>query len=232
MSADIVRRTFAADLTPGEGRTIDCRIVAYGEQIEHNDGLGDVPMGVVYREEWAHGTFTHQQKAANRVLANVEHEEGVAGIVGHGLALREDTDGLYGSFKIHDTPTGNTALTLIKEGVLNTVSLEARIMKSVKTHAGVIRRVKANLQAVAFARHGAYPSAVVLAVREPQTLDSELEVEELPERLRPFDMPPELVQRCHDLGIELPERYEAHPDMDPPEASGTSDTAPAETTDN
>ena len=215
----LIRREFAADLTPGDGRTVDCRIVPYGERIEHNDGLGGVPKGMPYTEEWAAGAFSHQLKAANRVLANVEHEEGLRGIVGHGIALIERHDGLYGSFKFHDNPDGDKALMLVKEGVLDTVSLEADSRKSIRTREGVVLRVKARLRNVAFARFGAYDGAAVLAVREAAI------IEELPEELQPFEMDSETVERCRRLGIDLPQRYQAHPDeTDTPAETGTSES--------
>jgi HK97 family phage prohead protease len=200
----LLHREFAAKVTAGDGRTVDVKIVPYGEQIEHNDGLGGVPKGVMYREEWAAGAFDHQLSAANRVLANCEHERGIRGVVGHGLVLRSDPDGLYGSFKIHDTDAGTTALTLIREGIFDSVSLEAHARKAVKTAAGVIRRVKADLVGVSFSRFGAYPSAKVLAIRE--------EAEIVDEDLVPVDMDPELVARLRARGVVLPDRYQAHPD--------------------
>lgn len=197
----LIRREYAADLTPGEGRTVDCRIVPYGERITHNDGLGGVPKGQPYEEEWAPGCFTHQLNAANRVLANFEHQDGLAGVVGHGTALIEREDGLYGSFKMHPGPDGDKALMLIQEGVLNSVSLEANNRRSIRDAAGVIRRVKANLRNVAFSRFGAYKNAVVLAVREPAVL--------IDEELLPYDLDPAIVERVRRLGVELPERYKA-----------------------
>jgi HK97 family phage prohead protease len=223
----IVHRTYAADLTPGDGRTVDVKIVPYGEQIEHDDGLGGVPIGIPYVEEWTHGTFKHQLKAANRVLANGEHQEGIAGIVGHGIALREASDGLYGSFRIHDTPDGDKALVLINEGVWDGVSLEARLSKSQKTARGVIRRVKAHLEAIAFTRKGAFDSARVLAVRERAAAAATLEnePEPIPDEYLPIDINPEVVERCRRLGLHLPERYQAHPDETdtPDDESGTSE---------
>lgn len=221
---ELIRREYAADLTPGDGRTVDCRIVPYGERIEHDDGLGGLPAGMPYTEEWAAGAFTHQLKAANRVLANVEHQEGLAGIVGHGVALIERSDGLYGSFKLHDNADGDKALMLVKEGVLDSVSLEARPQKTVRTRDGVVRRVKAHLEAVAFARFGAYPGAQVLAVRTAATF----ETEEIPEELLLAPMDAEIVERVRRLGVSLPERYaEAHPATGTPDESGTPASAPA-----
>lgn len=223
---EVIHRTFAADLNPGDGRTVDVRIVPYGEQVQHNDGLGGLPKGQPYTEEWAPGTFAHQEKAANRVLANAEHQQGIAGVVGHGAALLERSDGLYGSFKIHETPDGDKALILIREGVYNTVSLEARPVKSIRK-AGVVLRVKAHLEAIAFSRFGAYAGAQVLAVREQAFEDEEA----IPEDLKPLDMDPETVERCRRLGISLPQRYEAHPaETDTPAQSGTSADGTRQTT--
>jgi HK97 family phage prohead protease len=210
----LLHRTFAAAPAAGDGRTVDVKIVPYGEQIEHNDGHGGVPKGVVYREEFVHGAFSHQLNAANRVLANAEHEEGIRGVVGHGILLREEKDGLYGSFTIHPTAAGETALILIREGIYDTVSLEARPRRSVRSHAGVIQRVKADLRGLAFARFGAYKGARVLALRE--------QAETIEEELLPVDLDPELVARCAALGIDLPQRYQAHPaDTGTPDTSGT-----------
>ena len=52
----------------------------------------------------------------------------------------------------------------------------------------------------------------MLAVREEVILDEEL---------LPIDLDPELVERCRRLGIELPQRYQAHPaESDTPAESG------------
>lgn len=223
----LLRREFAADITAGDGRTVDVKIVPYGEQIEHNDGLGGVPKGVMYREEFVAGSFDHQLTAANRVLANCEHERGILGVVGHGLALISRDDGLYGSFKIHATSAGDTALELIREGVFSTVSLEAVERKSVRTAAGVIQRVKADLRGVSFARFGAYASARVLAIRE----EAETVFDE---DLLPVVPDPELIERCRRLGIRLPQRYQAHPDepADTPAEAGTSEDGTRQPEDN
>jgi len=219
----LLHREFSAELTPGDGRTVDVRIVPYGETITHADGHGGVPVGVPYQEQWMPGVFSGQVKAANRVLVNVEHQKGLAGVVGHGIVLREGADGFYGSFKLHETPDGDKALMLVREGVLQSVSLEAIAAKSVKSANGVIQRVKARLVNIALTRFGAYPSAQVLALREETILD---------ESLFPVTLPEETINRCRALGIRLPQRYlEAHPaETDTPASTGTSEdgTRPAE----
>jgi HK97 family phage prohead protease len=215
-------RTFAADLTAGDGRTIDVRVVPYGERITHNDGLGGLPKGMPYTEEWAPGAFAGQERAANRVLVNFEHQEGIGGIVGHGTALIERTDGLYGSFKLHETPDGDKALMLVREGVLGGVSLEAKARRSIRTAGGVIQRVKAHLVGVALCRAPAYPGSVVLALREQAEL--------IDEDLLPVSPDPQLIERCRQLGIKIPQRFEAHPDVtDTPAETGTSEDGTRQT---
>jgi HK97 family phage prohead protease len=214
-------RSFEAELTPGDGRTVDVRIVPYNETIEHNDGHGGVPKGVMYRERWMPGVFRNQERAPNRVLANFEHQEGIAGVVGHGKMLRETADGFYGSFKMHETPDGDKALMMVHEGILGGVSLEAWPVKggSVRTHDGVIQRVKARLVGVAFTRVPAFSGSVVLAVREKADITDEIDPE-----LLPVEVDPQLIERCRQLGVSLPARYQAHPaETDTPAEAGTSE---------
>jgi HK97 family phage prohead protease len=201
-----LERTYEVNLEVAKGRTVDVRIVPYGETALVDDGFGGAPAGVAYREQFMPGVFSHQVNAANRVLANVEHERGIGGIVGRGLALREASDGFHGSFKLLENPDGDKALMLINEGVFTGISLEARPMKNVRTHEGIVQRVKAHLRGIAFCREGAYSGAQVLAVREATFVDEEL--------LLP-DTDPDLVERCRRLGLRLPQRFEAHPEDEP-----------------
>lgn len=219
-------RAYDADIAAGTGRTIDVRIVPYGETATVNDGFGGVARGVPYQEQWMPGVFNHQLNAANRVLANVEHQLGIQGIVGHGLALREASDGFHGSFKAHENADGDKALMLVNEGVFSGISLEAQPVKNIRTSAGVVQRVKANLRGIAFCRQGAFAGAQVLAVREAHNV-----VDEIDESLLPVDMDPETVERCRRLGISLPQRYQTHP-ADTPAQTGTSEAAPVESSDN
>jgi HK97 family phage prohead protease len=215
-------RTFAAEMSAGDGRTVDVRIVPYGETAIALDGYGGVARGIPYTEQWMPGVFTHQERAANRVLANFEHHSGLAGVVGHGLVLREAPEGFYGSFRMHETPDGDKALMLVKEGVLGGVSLEAQPVKSVRNAAGIVQRVKANLKAIALCREPAYAGAMVLAVRTAPVFDEEL---------LPVEIDPDLLARCERLGIAVPERMKAHPAEGTPAEAGTPEdgTRPTET---
>lgn len=166
------------------------------------------------------GVFDKQLRAANRILLNFEHQHGIAGIVGHGVELRRDTDGYHGSFRVHETPDGDKALHLAREGVLGGASLEAFIRKSFKTAAGVVQRVAAHLDAVALCREPAFSGAVVTAIREEEDFTEEFVIDQA---LLPVEPDAELVERCRRLGIEIPQRYQAHPaQTDTPAQAGTS----------
>lgn len=213
--AGFLRREFAADLKVGDGRTVDVRIVPYGERVRHNDGSHGG--GQWYEEEFLEGVFDHQVNAANRVHANVEHESGVNGTVGFGVLLRSvPGDGFHGTFRLLDTPAGETARQLIDAGALDGVSLEAKEVRTIRGADGVLRRAKANLRAIAFTRFGSYRGAKVLAMREEpeQVLD---------EAVLPVEMDAGLIERLRAQGVELPSRYKAHPaGTDTPPEGGTS----------
>jgi HK97 family phage prohead protease len=184
-----------------EGRTVDVRVVPFDEVAR----VADPPDYRPYEEQWMPGAFDHQVKAANRLHANYEHRRDITSVVGHGLSLRAQPDGYHATFTIHETNAGETALALLRGGALPSVSLEAEPVKSTRSAAGVVQRVKANLKGIAFCREGAFAGAQVLAVRQPPH-------EIVDEALLPVDMDPELVERCRRLGIKLPHRYQAHPD--------------------
>ena len=178
----VLRRAFAAELQAGDGRTVDVRVVPYGVSAEVSDG------GPVYREEWVAGCFDDQLVAGHRlkVLLNFEHGPGISNVIGKGVALRSQPDGLHGSFRVLETQDGDKALALVRDGILDGVSLEAYAKKTIRTAEGVVRRVKAHLHNVALCRQPAFADALVLAVREEVIFDEEF--------LLP-DIDPELVDR-------------------------------------
>lgn len=213
-------RVVATELHAGDGRTVDCRIVPYGERAQANDGLGGLPRGVMYDEEILPGAFDHQLNVAHRVLVNVEHEQGIGGVVGKGVALESRHDGLYGAFRMLETPNGETALQLVREGALGGVSFEAKFDVS-RALNGVVQRVKANLRNIALCREPAYSRALVLGLRQaPAVILNEDDF--------PLAFDAELAKRIEALGLEVPERLKvAHPAYGTPASSGTPAAAPA-----
>jgi HK97 family phage prohead protease len=218
----VLHREFSAELSAGDGRTVDVRIVPYRTPAEVSDDGR-----TIYREEWDDNCFDEQLVAGHRlkVLLNFEHLSGISNIVGKGISLRSvPGDGLHGSFRMDEGQDGDKALRLVQDGILDGVSLEAFPKKSIRTTDGVVRRVRAHLHNVALCRRPAFSDARVLAVREEthQIID---------EALLPVDMDPDLVERCRQAGAILPQRYQAHPDATgTPASTGTPEDGTRQTT--
>lgn len=211
----LAKRSFPVELYPGVGRTVDLRIVPYGERATVADGLGGVPFGVQYEEEFLPGVFDGQLNAAHRVYLDHEHGDKLSDVVGRGLELASRSDGFYGSFRFLDDADGDKALLLVREGVLTGASVSCFFKKSIRTANGVVQRAKAHLDRVALCRQGVYPGAVVLGLRSA--------LPELDEELLPVPFEPELAERLERLGLEVPNRLRAHPATGTPVNPGTPD---------
>ena len=165
MDGQVIHREFQAELeATGDGRNIDLRIVPYGVTARVSDDGGRT----FYDEVWEPGVFDRQMKAAHRidVLMNFEHQQGIGGVVGRGVALRDSDAGAEGTFRMLSGGDADKTLELVNEGVLTGVSLEAVAERSVRGADGVVRRVKARLRNIALCRMPAFADAQVLAVRE------------------------------------------------------------------
>lgn len=215
---ELLKREFAAEASVGDGRTIDLRMVPYDEAALVDDGDGP------YHEEFAPGAFDGQTEHAHRVYMNFQHEKGIRSVVGKGVTLESRPDALYGSFRAFEDADGDKALLLVREGVLTGASIEFMPKKggSIRTAAGVVRRIKAHLDAVALCRVGAYAGAGVIGTRG-KDVDDEDEHHILDATLIPAPIDPERVERLRAQGIVLPDRYQAHPAQDTPAPPGTSD---------
>ena len=144
-------------------------------------------------------------------------------IVGKGVALRSEPDGLHGSFSVHETQDGDKALDARQATGSSTASRSRRApKKTIRTPRGRRPpRQGAPATRSPSAASAPSPSAIVLAVREEADHRRGASAQST-------DIDPELVDRCRRLGIELPQRYQAHPDeTDTPAETGTSETAPA-----
>lgn len=224
--AVLIREFVASDISV-EGRTVDVRLVPFGEVAR----VADPPRFEVYREEWLPGVFDHQLNAANRIKAKYGHSESVLDVVGQGISLRsEPGDGYHVSANIHRTPQGETVLEMLRGGALPCVSLEAMPVRNRPGRDGIVQRVKANLKAFAFCEQGAFAGARVLAIREAH--EEIVEETVIAKEFLPTNIDDETVERCRRLGITLPQRYEAHPDeTDTPAEAGTSEDGTRQPTD-
>lgn len=126
-------------------------------------------------EVFTRGAFARAAEAPHRVkVSDQQHNRMV--VIGHATELRDANDGLYGTLKIADTSAGRDTLTLLRDGVLDELSVE--FVPQVKymqvrqegstTH---IRHDRAMLIGVSPVSQGAYgQDAKVLAVRAKQAM--------------------------------------------------------------
>jgi HK97 family phage prohead protease len=161
MANELLHRTFTPDLevrSKGDGRTVVGIAVPYNRPQRINDHL---------TEEFVRGAFNHQMKAANRVSFARDHIALGGTLIGCAKMLRDDASGLYGEWRVSNTPTGNDTLELMKDGALRELSVGFRERRDGNRRAGnVTQRVKADLFEVAVVLEGAYGAgATVSAVR-------------------------------------------------------------------
>jgi HK97 family phage prohead protease len=151
------------DLTvQGDGRLMYGRAVPYNVTAD----VGN------FKERFVPGVFSRQLAAATNGFVKLydSHDTRLAGRahIGKTEELREQPDGLYGAWRIFDTPAGNTALTMYREGEITGLSIGFKPNPgagSRKTADGVIERLSGHLDHVALTSEPVYAGASVLAVR-------------------------------------------------------------------
>ena len=153
-------RSYELDLevrAEGDGRTICGICVPYNVEQRIHAGLTEV---------FLPGAFDTVTRAAHRVKLLMGHDsKGLP--LGRATTLREDSNGLYGEFRVSKTDIGDQALELIRDGVLTNLSVGFQPLKDNRRKDGIVERVKAHLAEVSLVTFGAYgEKAAVAAVRE------------------------------------------------------------------
>jgi HK97 family phage prohead protease len=161
------RAATVVDIDTDRG-TIDALLVSYGmrAQIDHD----------LY-EEFSRGAFASAVAAPHRVkVSNQQHDMKVT--IGRAVEIREEGDGVYGRLHIADTAAGRDVMTLLREEILDELSIEflpqKRYMKVEKLPEGglLVRHDRAVLKGVSPVAHGAYGrGSRVLAVRAQTIYD-------------------------------------------------------------
>lgn len=177
----------ANDLLAGEVQTRAATVV----DIDTEHGIIDALM-VTYEqraqidhdlfEEFSPGAFASAISSPHRVkVSNQGHD--MKSTIGRALELREESGSLYGRLKISDTTAGRDVLTLLRDEILDELSIEfvpqKRYMKVEKLAEGglLIRHDRAVLKGISPVAHGAYGrGSRVLAVRA-QTIFEERSAE-------------------------------------------------------
>lgn len=190
-------RTFEAIEVAADGRNLEILCVPFNTPAR----VADPPDFVPYDEEFLFGSMAGATKAPHRVLLDFEHQTSMSGVLGHAQELEERDDALYGRFRVTEHPDGDKALSLVREKVLTGASVMFKPLRSVRSAAGVVQRVKVHLDRLSLCRVGAYEAAQVLAVRSQDVIGDA--VEEIP----PFD--PELAEQLVALGLTVPDSLRA-----------------------
>jgi HK97 family phage prohead protease len=154
------------DFNQAEG-IVEAKLAAYEVEVDIFSDLSEV---------FARGAFARSAKLPGRVkVSDQQHNRMV--VIGHAVELRDEADGLYGLLKIADTSAGRDTLTLLRDGVLDELSVEfvpqAKYMKVTRNKDGKthVRHERATLIGVSPVSEGAYGQAAkVLKVRANQML--------------------------------------------------------------
>lgn len=162
-----VRAATVVDIDTERG-IIDALMVTYGHraQIDHE-----------LFEEFSPGAFASAVSAPHRVkVSNQGHDMRVT--IGRALEIREQDGALFGRLHIADTSAGRDVLTLMREEILDELSIEfmpqKRYMKVEKLAEGglLVRHDRAVLKGISPVAHGAYGrGSRVLAVRAQSMYD-------------------------------------------------------------
>jgi hypothetical protein len=154
-----------------DGRTIDGRIVPFGEvaTITERDAAGEV---VTYRERFLPGctTYVRQQAAAQGrggptwVALKLEHDAGFGARIGFVKTLEERGDGVHATFKLYDSVDLVKVRSMLSESHTGlSVEFADRVEPVVEN--GVTCRVQVYLGAVAATPVPCYAGAGITAMR-------------------------------------------------------------------
>jgi HK97 family phage prohead protease len=147
--------------------TFDALIATYEHpaQIDHD-----------VSEVFTRGAFSSALSAPHRVKVRGQEHDKVT--IGHALELREEGNALYGRLRIADTAAGRDVLTLLREEIIDELSVEflpqKRYMRVERTPDGglQVRHDRAVLKGLSPVGHGAYGrGSRVLAVRAQTIFD-------------------------------------------------------------
>ena len=172
--AEILRRAWTPHLDleiRGDGRTVYGLAVPFDSPTPIHDRSGR------YDEVFRMGAFANTiRERGDRVKFLANHDRQTLPL-GKAVMLREDPAGLIGEFRVSATPAGDAALELIRDGVLDALSIGFAPLQSIGREGRdpVVERTEVKLMEVSAVAFPAYEGAVIAGVRsedsEPDQLD-------------------------------------------------------------
>lgn len=181
--AEILRRAMPTSLERVDRRTLSCRYLPFGVTAVAVDPMPDGTLER-YHEEFAPTVLDRQIAAAakaggvlQRITLIDEHTSESGSKVGYTVALRRESDGIYGEARL--LPSRIDDVDALLEDGINKLSVEflphrggTKLMRD-----GVRLRCDAHLLKVALVPQGAYEGSEVLAMREAEDLVAQVAAE-------------------------------------------------------
>lgn len=161
MTADRLTRYSQADLEiRGDGRTVVGLAVPFDQSTPIRDGSG------TYSEVFRRGAFARTiADRGDRVKFLAQHDRGSLPL-GRAHVLREDAHGLYAEFRVSQTAAGDEALSLIRDGALDALSIGFRPIRDRWTaDRSEVERLEVRLDEVSAVAFPAYDGALISSVR-------------------------------------------------------------------
>ncbi|QRP48000.1 HK97 family phage prohead protease [Amycolatopsis sp. FDAARGOS 1241] len=201
MTAEVMTRTFAAEMEVlsrakgGDGRTLVGIVVPYATPVRIDSRL---------TEQFARGAFNAQLRAAPRVPLYRDHKPHGGTLIGKATTLRDDAAGLYGEFRVSNTPKGDETLELAKDDVLPHFSVGFFEGQNRRLPGDITERATARLTEVAVVPEGAYGEYAAIAdVRSAATFDARAELDRIVAGIPALSLEAELLTRSAHGGSNL-----------------------------
>ena len=160
----------------GDGRTIVGLAVPFDTPTSIVDHQG------AYHESFRFGAFTKTlaERGVGKVKLYVNHGHIQRELpIGRATMLREDSAGLVGEWRVSNVPEGDRALELVRDGVLDSLSVGVRDVAGATVWSGAksstspmgtaAERTQVRLEEVSLVAHPAFDTATISAVRDTIT---------------------------------------------------------------
>ena len=153
----------------GDGRTLEGRIVPYGEVadiVELDESTSEL---VRYREQFLPHSLAavaqgFQARGGRFIPLLIDHTDNFDNMVGHCIDLRSEDDGAYGSFRLYEDERLMKVRSVLSESHKG-LSIMFKDIREPKLIDGVVSRVQVHVAHVAATPTPAYVGAGIASIR-------------------------------------------------------------------